>query len=96
MQMRLVLTLLAVFGALTLMAGEYRIGRYWKPVRIGSRDFYVVEHGNYNRDRPERERPFREAGIFPLMKPASGNWNGSIRNGKRRCRRSSGASATNT
>ncbi|MBT7304788.1 MAG: hypothetical protein HN849_34990, partial [Victivallales bacterium] len=51
---------------------EWPLGPYWQPAKIGERDFYLAEQGNYLRMVPERIVPMAQTGLLPDMIP--GHW----------------------
>ncbi len=54
-------------------ATMFPLGKYWTRRKIGKKDFYLAEQGNYIRMHPESAWRFYETGIFPTMIP--GHWN---------------------
>lgn len=46
---------------------EFPIGKYWATRKVGNRDFYVAEMGNYQRIDKKIAHHYIEAGIFPSI-----------------------------
>ncbi len=57
---------------LVKVSKSFPLGKYWKTRKIGKKDFYLAEQGNYIRMNPKKAWPFYETGLFPAIIP--GHW----------------------
>ncbi len=62
----------AKFTPLIKQGNTFPLGQNWTQRKIGSKDFYLAEQGNYIRMKPAKAWRYYETGIFPTMIP--GHW----------------------
>lgn len=47
--------------------GTFELGKYWTKRKLGKKDFYVTELGNYVRIKPEEASKYYQCGLFPAV-----------------------------